>query len=288
VSDQQPSKDIPFFQLIYLLLFNPQVFDLLPSKSVVRSFAHVLLVAGISSIVISVSYRSELAESAKKWETFLNSEVGEFGYDEAGKLYWKQPGELPYTAHVGDWRIEFETTPLDEARARRGVARKGVWITRDGITIWDWIEFESLFKPREEMLRTRSLEQMFPTLWSKGPKELKSTEEIARVVDMGRLELLVQIGRNTFLSIFVLLAVLSFFFSLLYLFSLGNRDSRFRRTMPKLLVIYLHTCIPPIIVATIYEALHVPMLTFFAVFCIAFFIYHMYVMRHFRRESLLE
>jgi hypothetical protein len=259
----------------------------LPQKSVLRSFLHVLVISVLSSFIIACSYTPDVLASGKKWQTFLEREISSFGFDSEGKLYWDKPTEIPYSVHVNDWRVDFATTPLDEAAARRGSAKKGVWVTRDGITGWDWIEIEPLFKPREEILRMRTLEQMFPYLAIQGVKQVDGPTEIAYLVEQVSAEFISQIAVRSFFSMFALLAVLSFTFTILYLFSLGNRDPRFRRSMPKLLVIYLHTCIPPIIVATIYEALHVPGMSFFTVFCIAFFIYHMYVMRHFRRESLL-
>jgi hypothetical protein len=283
---QQPIK-IPFLKLLYLLFFKPQVFDVLAQKGLLRSFAHVFLVVLLSSFAISFSYTPDVLESGQKWRAFLDRDVVAFGFDDEGKLYWDKPEVLPYTIHVDDWRVDFATMPLDEARARRGTTKKGVWITREGITGWDWIEVEPLFKPREEILRTRNLEQMFPYLATHGVRQVNGPDEVALLVEQVCMEVISQIGARSFFSMFSLLAVLSFTFSILYLFSLGNRDPRFRRTMPRLLVIYLHTCIPPIIIATIYDALHVPSMSFFTVFCIAFFIYHMYVMRHFKRESLL-
>jgi hypothetical protein len=283
---QQPAN-IPFFKMLYLLFFNPKVFEVLAHKGVLRSFVHILLVSLVSSIVIAASYSTQVLESGKKWETFVNRDVGTFGFDDEDKLFWDKPSENPFTIHIDDWRVDFDSMPLDEDLARRGSAKKGIWITRDGITGWDWIEIEPLFKPREEIFRMRTLEQMFPYLVKHGPKKVDGPEEVALFVEQVCMEIISQIGVRSFFSMFFVFGLLSFTFSILYLFSLGNRDPRFRRSLPRLLVVYLHTCIPPIIVGTIYESLHVPAMSFFTVFCIAFFVYHMYVMRHFRRESLL-
>ena len=288
MSDPQQPKNIPFLALIYLLHFNPRVFDHLLNKGLLRSVLHVFLVALLCSFVVGMCQRNDVAEFAEEWREFLTDDIGGFGVGEDGKVFWDKPEELPYTAWVGNWRVEFETRPLDEARARRGVAEKGLWVTRDAITGWEWVEIRPFFGPTEEMLLSREIEVMFPVAWRLGPKEVRGAAEIAEFVESGRQEYQFQIVRNTFYMIGLMIGVLCCFASLFYQFSLGGRGPRFRRGLLRYMVIYLHACIPPTIVATAYECFRIPGFSFLMVFCFAFIIYHMYVMRHFRREGLLE
>ena len=65
MSDPQQPKNIPFLALIYLLHFNPRVFDHLLNKGLLRSVLHVFLVALLCSFVVGMCQRNDVAEFAE-------------------------------------------------------------------------------------------------------------------------------------------------------------------------------------------------------------------------------
>jgi len=283
--------------LIYQLFVNPSVLALLQHKSILSALFVVLFLCvftGACTSLPMIMHSRQVTSDVRAW---VRAEVADVRVDEKGKITWREPAKLPRTDSVRGYRIDFRQNsraPVHSDITSR--ERQGLWITHENVYFWRIEPVRNFFYWKTgEKLTTTNLGSWFRFFYrtsaffgSDSRTTMASLQ--GQVLDEYIVEQSLSWQKSVALGLLtwsILKAwTLALCMPLAATFAVLVCSIFARPAIParRIIVLYLYTSIPPLLIASVYEFMSG--LDFMYVFCVAFLIYHLYVMRALRLMEL--
>ena len=267
--------------LVYLLFVSPSVLAVLQHKRLLSAALLVLTVCLLSSACTSVPVIMKSRYVMDGVYDWFQAEVADVRLTNDGELRWREPDVLPHTDTVRGCRIDFSTADEMPPTSDFQPAPYGIWIGATDFKLWHLPQGSE--KPIIVSLRTvLALMQAF----NDGHPAAAPGEILDSQVSEGMqiLRKTVSIGIVVVLFLRAWAMTLIMPLSAVFAVALCSVFARSRRPIRQIVVLYLYSAIPPLLIASTYEVLFG--ISFFYVFCFAFLLYHLYVIRSLRLLGL--
>ncbi|MDP7739853.1 MAG: hypothetical protein QGF67_00330 [Lentisphaeria bacterium] len=267
--------------LVYLLFVSPSVLAVLQHKRLLSAALLVLTVCLLSSACTSVPVIMKSRYVMDGVYDWFQAEVADVRLTNDGELRWREPDVLPHTDTVRGCRIDFSTADEMPPTSDFQPAPYGIWIGATDVKLWHLPQGSE--KPIIVSLRTvLALMQAF----NDGHPAAAPGEILDSQVSEGMqiLRKTVSIGIVVVLFLRAWAMTLIMPLSAVFAVALCSVFARSRRPIRQIVVLYLYSAIPPLLIASTYEVLFG--ISFFYVFCFAFLLYHLYVIRSLRLLGL--
>ncbi len=284
INNDSAEPRLPLTKVIFLLFVSPSIFRVLQYQRVLRTLAVIMLLCTISGSLISIGTTVSIKKSAGEWRKWLKDEVKEFGITKKGEFFWLNPQALPYLTHIEGWQINFaEDSILQRSDSELGPAKKGLWISRDSFYMWLKFQSRGLWSSTSKILVEKyDLGSMLRQFSPAGEQFVVKGADIDLTVDRALWTMYILTFISNIATVGLTVVVFTLFSVVFSFIPLRMSTARDKPTFNKFVVINLYSSIPPILIATVYSALNLPGISFFTIFLIAYFCYHLYIIKTLR------
>ncbi len=259
---------LPVSGVFYTLFFRPSLLFILREDKWTRALRFFLTVSFLCGMTMAAFQTPAILRAARDWTQWLGNVMGTVWVDPGGQLHWERPRRLPWTAVHDGWRVEIvgDKSALPDARDL-GPENQGIWISPTTVVVWAGAgDRRRLFRILENGVFYGGIPAA-ATVFGKGRVDAVRFRKAFRHY-MGVVILTFMVVTGVYVCIEGLFY--TFMFSALpFLLRSPIVSGGFAR----LLALYLYAAIPPMIAASIYSLLNLPLLDHSMLFVIGLVLY---------------
>ncbi|NMA41933.1 MAG: DUF1189 family protein [Oligosphaeraceae bacterium] len=272
--ESRPNSGLPpvmsYWHLLITLFIHPRYGNHLArrSRKYWRGIFMLLLITIVGAGVKAMSTLPQLSSNLREIAAFLSAELGDISFVDS-KIKWSNELEEPVSKRLGNLRVD--VLPKDSDEQRRQLAlnpgKNGVIVTADGVDFWIRYRGSEQQVQTVPLLTPKLIDALSKTSWAGESPPVFSGDGLQKYMQILSFALLPALTLSYSLSMLACIVFFVFFFVVMMFLS------RQSGTLSEYLAAVTHCCIPPFLVASLYN-IFLPALTGFEnVFGIIFLVY---------------